>query len=69
MPCTFDTLKVEVLPEGGKGRAKRKRRHRKVGSEGSVEQTCGPMLEHRIVSPPSRTSEPMIAKSTIGVGC
>jgi len=34
-----------------------------VGSEGSVEQTRGPMDKNRIGGVPHRTSGPMIAKS------
>ena len=38
-------------------------RHRKVGSEGTVEQRYGPMYKNRIRGLRRRTSEQLIAKS------
>ena len=40
-------------------------RRREAGSEGSVEQSRGPMDKNRIRGLHNRTSEPMIAKSTV----
>jgi len=49
----FDSLEVEVLyPAWWRRRvSKAQGRHREMGSEGSVEQTCGPMDKNRIMRP------------------
>ena len=45
--------------------AKRKGCRREARSEGSVEQSRGPMDKNRIRGLPGRTSEQVIAKSTV----